>query len=559
MGIFKKIKKDFLWIIAIILLTTPVYSKLVRPGFFPMQDDLQAFRVYEMDKCFSDLQIPCRWVPDAGYQYGYPQFNYYPPSVYYLGAILHRIGIEYIDTVKILFILGYIASALTMFLLVRELWGGWPGVVASLLYTYVPYKAVEVYVRGALSEFWSLAIFPLIFWASYLLIKTSKKKYFIWLAVSASLLAITHNLMTLIFAPVAIIWVLYWIWAEKKWHRLLPIALSALLGIGLAAFYFLPVLFERKYIHVESLLSGYFDYRQHFVSLSKLFFSREWGYGSSGFPNEVLNLSTGLVQWLIGLLAVGLGIVNLRKNKKFGSLVLILGAVELMVLFMIHMKSSFIWARLPILWWLQFPWRLLSVSIFLLSLLAGLAVSLSGRGKYILGAIAIGAAMILNIGFFIPKAWLNISDRDKFSGASWEKQLTISIFDYLPIYAKLPPWAKAPDYPEVLEGKADFISYYKGSNYQKGEVEVTKEALIRLPLFDFPGMKVLVDGEKVDYRNDDCRNERYCLGLITFRLAAGRHQFSVRLTDTPIRKMANLMTLFSLGIVVYIGVKSKKK
>src|SRR3989338_7668545 len=107
------------WIILVIVLTIPTFSQLVRPGFFPMQDDLQAMRVHQMFKCFQDLQIPCRWVPDMGYQYGYPQFNYYPPSVYYLGAILHTFGFQIIDSVKILFILGYIFSTLAMFLFLK--------------------------------------------------------------------------------------------------------------------------------------------------------------------------------------------------------------------------------------------------------------------------------------------------------------------------------------------------------------------------------------------------------------------------------------------------------
>ncbi|MEK7470407.1 MAG: glycosyltransferase, partial [Patescibacteria group bacterium] len=143
------------------LLTVPAFFNLLRPGFFPMQDDLQAFRVYEMDRCYDDFQIPCRWVPDAGYQYGYPQFNFYPPLPYYIGALLHRVGIQYIDSVKILFILGYILSAITIFILVSELTDKWSGFVSALLYTYIPYKAVEVYVRGALSEFWAQIFFPL--------------------------------------------------------------------------------------------------------------------------------------------------------------------------------------------------------------------------------------------------------------------------------------------------------------------------------------------------------------------------------------------------------------
>ncbi len=559
MGIFKKIKKELFWTLAIILLTLPVYSKLIQPGFFPMQDDLQAFRVYEMDRCFDDGQIPCRWVPDAGYQYGYPQFNYYPPSVYYVGAALHRLGIQYIDTIKILFVAGYLVSAIAMFALVRAILGNWPGFVASILYTYIPYKAVEVYVRGALNEFWSLAIFPLIFWALYELIKTEKKKYFIWLAVSIGILLITHNLMTLIFAPFALAWATFWLVRTKKWKATLQIALSGLLGLGLAAFFFLPVLVERKFVHVESLLSGYFDYRQHFVSLYRLFLSREWGYGSSGFPNELLNLSTGLIQWVAGLVAIGLAIINFKKKKEISMLAIFLGAMSITALFMIHMKSSFIWARLPVLWWMQFPWRFLSVAIFLLAPLAAIGVALSGKLKYFFGTILIIFAIILNIGFFVPKAWLQISDKDKFSGSSWEKQLTISIFDYLPIYAKLPPPSKAPALPEILDGNAKFTDYSKGSNYQKGKIEVNKDATVRLPLFDFPGMKVTTNGSVVAHYHNDCRGQVYCLGLITFKLPKGSYNFEVRLTNTPIRVVGNYLSLTSILVLIWLIIKKDEK
>jgi len=551
-------KSDYFLILVIFLLTIPTFFRLVRPGFFSMQDDLQAFRVYEMDKCFDDWQIPCRWVPDAGYQYGYPQFIYYPPSVYYAGAILHRLGFQYIDAVKTLFILGYIASAMAMFVLVKSFLGRWPGFIAAVMYSYVPYKAVEVYVRGALNEFWSLVFFPVILWSSYQLIKTLKVKYIFWLSFSLALLLVTHTLISMIFLPLFGIWVLFWLLQKKNKKVLVKLVFSGVLGVGLAAFYLLPLLLERKFAHLESLLSGYFDYRQHFVNLYKIFFSMEWGYGSSGFVNEKLNLSTGTTQWMIGLLAAGLAILNLKKKRKLAYLTLVLALTELGILFLMHLKSSFIWQGLPFLAWLQFPWRFLSVSIFLLAILSGLAVYFAKRWGAVLGIVGITSAFILYAGFFQPKDWLNISDKDKFSGASWEKQLTISIFDFLPIYATLPPYSKAPDLPEILQGDANFISYMKGSNFQDGEIEVSKDAVIRLPLFDFPGMKVRANGEVIRHYNNDCRNERYCLGLITFKLPKGKYKIEARLENTPVRKVGSIISLASLVGLGFFAVKNGK-
>ena len=61
-----------------------------------------------------------------------------------------------------------------MFLLASEFTDNFSGFTSAMIYTYVPYKAVEVYVRGAMSEFWSLVFYPLIFWAVYKLIKTPR-------------------------------------------------------------------------------------------------------------------------------------------------------------------------------------------------------------------------------------------------------------------------------------------------------------------------------------------------------------------------------------------------
>jgi hypothetical protein len=52
------------WIVVVLfLLGLSVSWPLFRSGYFSHQDDLQIIRLVEMRKCFSDFQIPCRWVP----------------------------------------------------------------------------------------------------------------------------------------------------------------------------------------------------------------------------------------------------------------------------------------------------------------------------------------------------------------------------------------------------------------------------------------------------------------------------------------------------------------
>lgn len=549
----KKIKKGLFFPILLIILAIPLFLSLVRPGFFPMQDDLQAFRVQQMVKCLSDFQIPCRWIPDMGYQYGYPQFNFYPPSIFYIGGLLNLAGIQVIDTVKILFILGFLLSALTMYLFLKSILGNWPAFVGSTLYIVVPYKATEVYVRGSLSEFWAFVFFPLIFWSSYQLIRLDKSKYTIWLAISIGLLLITHNLMSLIFLPIFGIWVLGLLIIWKKWTIFPKVILGCILGLGLASFFTIPVVFESRYVHLETLTGGYFDYRQHFVDLKQMFLSNHFGYGSSEFgPNDDLSLSVGIIHWIAGLLAAILVLLNFKKDKKLNILVLIITAVELIVLFLMHQKSTFIWEKIPTLSLLQFPWRFLADSAFILSFLGAVTIyKIYGFNKKFgvgVGIVIILTPFILHSSFFQPRDWFNISDADKFSNLSWEKQLTISIFDYLPIYAKLPPNKKAPLLPETLDGEVRYINYKKGSDFQVGEIEVKKAATLRLPLFDFPGMEVKIDGNRISHWHNDCRNQQYCLGLITFPVPEGKHKITVQLKDTTVRTLGNIITITCISL-----------
>src|SRR5574337_739444 len=93
--------------ITIILLFSLLFGwQLLRPGYYTMHDDLQVMRLYEMDRCFKDGQLPCRFAPDMGQNYGQPLFNYYSAFPYYLGELIHLTGFSFIDTVKLLFLLS---------------------------------------------------------------------------------------------------------------------------------------------------------------------------------------------------------------------------------------------------------------------------------------------------------------------------------------------------------------------------------------------------------------------------------------------------------------------
>jgi hypothetical protein len=123
----------------------------------------------------------------------------------------------------------------------------------------------------------------------------------------------------------------------------------------------------------------------------------------------------------------------------------------------------------------------------------------------------------------------------------------------------LPPITEAPKKPEILDGTAKVIQYSKGSNFQTGKIEVTTNTTIRLPLFDFPNMQVRVNGKLVEHNHEDCREEEFCLGLITFKLAPGNYTLETKLVDTPVRTIGNYLTLTSVVIVMWLILKKDDK
>ena len=524
--------------ILLLLLTIPAIIALLKPGYFPMHDDIQGMRLLEMHKCFLDFQIPCRWVPDMGAGFGYPQFNFYSPLPYYLMEIPVLFGGSILASVKLGFLASLVLSAWSMYLLGSFLWGKKGGVISALFYTYAPYRAVDIYVRGAMGEAWAFVFLPLI------LLFTLKPKSTIPLALSIAGLFLTHNITVIMFSPFYVTFVLFF--RKNHGNDLKNILKSGILGFALSAFFTLPAFLEKNYTHVESVLMGYFNYLAHFVGVGQLFLSTHWGYGVSSLGElDGMSLSVGVLHWSIPLLVLIL-LFYLKKIEEFRK-VLIFVILGFLALFLIHPRSQFIWDNVSLLSYIQFPWRFLGIAVFCFSLASGALIKLTNR-KLLMVITIFVILILMNGSFFKPERYVYITDGEKFSGDSWLKQQTISILDYLPAGAQHPPTSPASNGPKF---SGEVISGQKGTNWQTWELNVYDEDnKLELPLFYFPGWEVKVDGEPVKI---DSANE---LGLITVDVPSGQHLVEARLKDTNLRLIANLVSLIGLGaLVLYRKIK----
>ncbi len=525
-----------------------------------MHDDMQAMRVFQMSKCIADGQIPCRWVPDMGYGYGYPQFSYYGPLPYYVMTLVHFLGVNLFTVVNLGFILSLLLGNIAMFLLGSEIWGGVGGILAALAYAYAPYRASDVYSRGAMGESWAFVFLPLVFWFTYRLVKKASPRNIAWLALSFTALVFTHNVTTLIATPFLALFFIVSLLLENPqtskqlFHKLKAFILSMVLaGLASASFIF-GVVLEKKDAHTESMVGGYFDYRAHFVTIYQLFVSTFWGTGSSEIgPHDDLAFFIGPVL-LILLLITLLLFVYKRQKSNYKSFVLFASLLlfGLMAAFMTHEKSSLIWKLLPPLIYLQFPWRFLVLVNFFLTLAVGaLALFLKDTSRLFTVFVFGFLLFVFNYAFFTPSQWFSYSVAEKFSGPSWDKQMTISIFDYLPIAAKFPPNAPAFYLPQVITGEVGILNFRRGSNWFSFTSNSNQGAEIRLPTYCFPGWKLSIDGQETAF---SCATN---LGLVQFNVPRGLHEVSLKLHDSLPRLVGDILSLIFLPFTVYLIISKR--
>lgn len=577
----KFLKTKTIWYIAVIIISIPAFFALLKPGYYNMHDDMQIIRQLELEKCLNDGQIPCRWTPDLGYGYGYPLFNFYPPMPYFVGQIFRTFGFSFIWSVKLTAVLQIILSALFMYLLASSIFGKFGGLVSSTLYTYAPYHALNIYVRGAMNEAWSAVFFPLIFYFSKRLIQENKIKFLLGLSVSFAGLFLSHNPMVLTFTPILFLWCLYWILDQSKFkiknilkqkNQIIKLLLSGILSISLSAFFTLPAVFETNLVQIESMFINYYHYSVHFASVYQLFISNFWNDGPSVWgPNDGMSFMIGYLHWILPIIIIISFAINTIKTKKINKTFLLstlLAVIGFGTAFMVHNKSTFIWQIFPMIQKIQFPWRFLNHTVFLMSLSIGILpflISKIFKNKKIqiaISSVILILVLILNINFFHPIHSGPITDTQKLSGKAWTNQITSGIYDYLPKTAKTAAKEPAKEFIDNIQPAEALINLYggkKGTDWMLFNLLLKQSADITLSQLNFPNFKIQDNGQNISYANEPE------LGRMIIHLNSGEHQVFIKLHNTLIRNLANSISLIAwitliicLTQIVWNKSKSKK-
>lgn len=554
------IRKYSIYILLILLLFFTL-APLFQQGFITMHDDEQVGRLYELDQSLKAGHFPVRISQNLGFGYGYPLFNFYPSFIYYVAEVFVLLGVGYIASIELMIGLGFILAAFFMYLFSKEYLGKYGGVVAAVAYSYAPYHALDVYVRGALPEFWSFVFIPAIFWGFKKLADTEESRYVVLTGIFIASIIFTHNLVAMMSGIFITIYLLYLILQTKERKKyIMQIVISGLLGLMLSAAFWIPSFFERNTTMIQLLTQGTADYNQHFVYLRQLWNS-PWGYGGSlNGLEDGISFEIGKLHIVGVILAILMSIWFFIKKNQLWKILLLFGVLFGIATFMITYYSDFIWDKLGFFAYIQFPWRFLLFSVFASSFLLGSIVVLfkSKKLQIIFTAIIVFVIIFSYKDFFKPDEYLTeVTDASYTSNDVIRWKTSIMAYEYVPAgfvtksvngHIKIDVTEKdvASSSYRVLKGNIAVREEIVKPHYKEFSIDGSG-GILRINQFYYPGWKIFIDNIEVSYSiNNKFR-------LLDVTIPSGKHTVEAVFHDTPMRQLGNMLTAASiLLILLYI-------
>ncbi len=567
------------------MLCLPAVWPLMSPTLFASTDGLyHLYRLVDLDFCIRGWDLYPRWLPNLGFGYGYPVLNYYAPLTYYLAEVFHMLGSGYVASIELTFMAGFLLSAVCMYLYAKELMGRGPGIIAAVAYVYLPYHLSDCYVKGALAEFSAFVFLPLILWMFHRLMMRRQRRYLPLAAVSYAGLILTHNLSALVFSPFLLAYTVLLLALRREIKPLWYASLAILLGVGLSAFYWYPGFRESLWVLAGRVGSTAKDSGLQFISLRELLshfvIYRYYPHddGGMGVPFSLIEVGLAGLSVLV--------LVRLRRTLTLSTRyhLLFFVAATLLSLFMMLRFSSFLWKSLPLLPYLQYPWRFLLVTSLSNSLLIGSALLLFAEFRHQAGAtrgskrllfagitagLTIGLLLIVaNLGhlavqpMYLPGNDEAVTEQGVNLAGMAQFDYVISVMvrlwgftwglEYLPSPVEVPreefflPMERPPsDRQQLAPGEIPHVVLGKQGPLSRAlRIYTASDLRLSFHTFYFPGWQFYVDGQKVPSFPSGP------LGLVTTHIASGEHQVLLVFENTPARTAGTAISLASLSLLV---------
>jgi hypothetical protein len=508
-----------------------VIMPLFRPGFFVSHDgELHLGRIPAYARELSSLQFPVRWSSTLNYEFGTPIFSFMYPLPYLLTSVPYWLTNSAIFSLKLVLGLSILLSAFAMYSFVKA-WKNdeFAAVFASVVYTWMPYRLLNIYTRVALGEAVAF-IFPPVMMLGALWLyqgKLSRGVLLTWLGVAG--LVLSHNAMSLMFVGPLFLW--YFVAHVQSFKSPQEIRKIAILvgawisGILTSAFFWLPALLEKKYTLIDSQLVSK-DFSKYFISVAELLHT-PWSSNS-----ELTPAFFGVSGLLIAVIAI-IGLYKFRSRAT--AFLLLMLALSLVMTMSV---SRVLWENLPLLPYFQLPWRFLSLTVWATALLVPTSLSVMVKGKWFFAALVITLLALQGFGslsILTPAQYVD-AHFEKYPGTTtWHEEGT-------PIWTA----GAADKYPESPFLTADGVTVQVIQSitvHKSFSTTSTESAQFVLQQVYFPGWKSSLNGveQPIQFQDPSAR------GLMLVELPAGENIVEFQFTKTKVRATAEILSIMSLG------------
>lgn len=526
-----------LWVGIIALSCLPAVLPLFQPGFFLTQDaDTLIIRLAEFHRMLRDGQFPVRYGTIINHAWGYPAFTFLYPLPMITMEVFHVLGLGVIDSTKAWLIVATILSAMGMFLWIRSWFGTKAAVPAAILFTYAPYRFLDLYVRGSIGELTALVFPPYITWGISQFATSGKFRYFLVASASWALLILAHNTLAFLFSFFLLFW-LVWVGWKSRFKKLL--GLVPIGAIILTTWFWLPIAIEAKYVQFNPVSV----FRDHYIYPIQLVWSYNlplsWGFEGSGvgIEHDRMSFQLGIIPWLAIILA-------LFSKVRVTRVLLALMGVSL---FLMLPWSDPLWRMTHIEDFFQFPLRILSMGIFLASALWGIILAKKPWWMII-------AASIFSILVTLPYARIGHYHDIPATDAFYEtNDSTTTITDeFMPRVVKEPLPPRVYREAEIVEGLGLVKIDKEKSNDIRVHVQADTPVVLRINTIDYPGWEAWIDGTSVPIQPES----RW--GFIQVLVTQGTHNVAVRFGETWWRLLGDYVSVFAIAVLVIVSIKWAK-
>ena len=537
--------RDFLIIVLLFVFTIPSIRDLLKPAAYTSHDlTNHVVRTIHMDRILKEGQIPSRWTGDLNFGYGYPLFlfNYPLPSM--VASVLHNLGLSFLWSVKITLLLSMIFSAYFAYILFRYAFSSTAaGFVGGLFYLYAPIRFLNVYVSATFGNAVAFAFVPLVFWAILKVYRGDIDKKILFGSVSLAALLLSHNIMALMFLPVMFLFAFILFIKKPSFIFFKYLILLFGLGFGLSAFFILPAVFEKNLIRYDEILPDFWG--THFPTLGQLLHSH-WGYGFSypGILEDDMSFQIGLAHILVVAVSIIVIIWRFLRERVIDKMAVFFLIIFAVSVFLMLSISTPVWKTMPFLHYVQMPWRLLAISVFAATVLAGYIVWRLKNNVFLV-IFLVFAVLYANRNHMRINEILDVND-DYYMRIN---NSTTMASEHLPKGSeKFEQGSERQSKIETSSPTARVEFVRNTSGYVVARIFSDKRSLLTFNQVYFPGWQYKIDGTSV------YPTYKVSRPIPTFVIESGEHDFEAYFARTRIRLFADLVSLgsiFLLALLIY--------